>query len=79
MRYPVHCPWYNARVDKTNTKLHDDLVAKPYAALWRLKGFWSKACQETVFAADGTHLSPLGNRKLYNNLRAAMVSHAKDL
>lgn len=76
VNYPVDCMWFNARVDAVNIQLHDYLAPR---TLWRLKGFWSVASQQTAFAADGIHLSPAGNRKLFSNVRAAMITHSREL
>lgn len=75
-RHPVDIPWFNKRVDETNLLLSERLkgLAQQNATFWRLKGFWSPEAQSTAFHADGVHLSDIGQRKLYHNLRAAVVS-----
>lgn len=78
VKYPVDCHWFNARVDELNHRLHESLPDHN-SKLWRLKGFWSEASQLTVYADDGTHLSPLGNRKLFNSVRAAIVTFTKTI
>lgn len=77
-RYPVNCAWFNTRVDALNLKLRRQLPSH-YAKLWKLKGFWSTASQGTAFSLDGTHLSRLGNKKMFNNVRAAIVFSAREL
>ena len=78
-RYPVDIHWFNNRVDDLNSLLIDWLNSPPHgrAYLWRLKGFWSPECIRTNFADDGCHLSPRGQHRFFNNIRAAVVAALK--
>ena len=73
-RYHVDIPWFNERVHQVNGKLADAMKHIERARMWKIKGFWSDEAQTSAFAADGVHLSDEGNRKLYNNIRMAVVS-----
>ncbi|XP_060579506.1 uncharacterized protein LOC132736397 [Ruditapes philippinarum] len=72
----VDTTWFNNRVDETNYILSTNIQALPHgrATFWRLKGFWSPEAQSQVFALDGVHLSVMGQKKLYSNIRAAVVA-----
>lgn len=41
---------------------------------WRLKEFWSPEAQSHAFSPDGVHLSDVGQKKLYSNIRAAVIA-----
>ena len=75
-RYQVDTDWFNSRVDETNLLIATQLLQLPHnrAIFWRLKGFWSGPAKQEAFAQDGVHLSAVGQKKLYNNIRAAVVS-----
>lgn len=75
-RYKVDTEWFNSRVDDTNLLLSSKLQQLPHnrATFWRLKGFWSGPAQQEAFVEDGVHLSTVGHKKLYHNIRAAVVS-----
>lgn len=75
-RHHVDTTWFNNRVDETNYILSPNIQELPHgrATFWRLKGFWSPEAQSQVFALDGVHLSVMGQKKLYSNIRAAVVA-----
>ena len=75
-RHQVDIPWFNKRVDETNRLLSEliNSLATKNTTFWRLKGFWSPDAKATAFLSDGVHLSNMGQRKLYHNLRAAVVT-----
>ena len=75
-RFPVDVVSYNQRVDEMNLYLDQNLSNRTngHAYLWRLKGFWSPDCAIKNFARDGCHLTDAGNRRLYSNIRAAVVA-----
>ncbi len=76
-RYPVDIQWFNSRVDSTNLLLSEAVTTCKYpsqARLWRCKGFWSPEVQHEAFSWDGVHLSNIGQRKLFSNIKAALVT-----
>ena len=74
-RYPVDVSEFAEKVSALNRTL--DRTLKGFATLWRLKGFWSDEAHKAAISADGVHLSQIGNRKLFNNLRAIVVTFSK--
>ena len=74
-KYRVNTEWFNGRVDATNQMLSSRIQSlhHDHVIFWRLKGFWSPTAQLQAFSPDGVHLSDAGHRKLYNNIRAAVV------
>ena len=76
-RYPVDVVQFNDKVDSLNSLLIHKFSEEQFISLWKLKGFWAKETLPSVIHRDGIHLTPLGNRKLYSNIRAAVVSCQK--
>lgn len=74
-RYRVDTEWFNNRVDETNHLLSSRIQMLPHdhVIFWRLKGFWSQEATKQSFSLDGVHLSDVGQKKLYSNIRAAVV------
>jgi lysophospholipase L1-like esterase len=79
IRYAVDTVWFNSRADELNHRMDNYLKGVPGAQFYRLKGFWTESCKASAFEDDGVHLNVNGNRKYYNNLRAALVSALKSL
>ena len=80
-RYPVDLSWFNARVDEANNLLQLRIKSSSgeKVTFWRLKGLSSYTTRHTGLSNDGTHLSRLGQRKLFNNIRAAVVASLNTL
>lgn len=79
IRYRVDTSIYNGRVDTLNRSLHRLSGLHSWCRFWRLKGFWAPGVKASVFAPDGCHLSDAGNRKLYTNFRAAIITTIRSL
>ena len=75
-KYAVDIEEFNLKVDQLNRNL-DSALKKVTSSLWRLKGFWAEKSVQTAFVSDGVHLSSEGNRKLFKNLRALVVTCRK--
>lgn len=73
-RYPVDVDIFGKKVDDLNDILESRLKSFG-SVLWRLKGFWSEKSMLMVFDPDGVHLSVEGNRRLFKNIRALVVSY----
>lgn len=61
---------YNSLVSETNRTLQAELSAVNDVIYWKLKG--CKHSQANILSSDGVHLNPLGNYKLYRNIRGAI-------
>lgn len=74
-RYQVNTEWFNNKVDETNHMFSSQIRAlhHDHITFWRLKGFWSPEARSHSFLPDGIHLSDVGQKKLYSNIRAAVV------
>lgn len=75
-RYPVDVDLFNQRADETNftlSRLCSELTHNR-AVFWRFKGFWSEESKATYLSSDGVHLSPRGQHRFFQNIRAAVVA-----
>ena len=79
IRYAVDTTWFNSRVDELNHRLDEYFKHVDGVTFYRLSGFWSEASRQAVFDPDGVHLNHAGNRKYYNNIRAALVTALRQL
>lgn len=74
-RYSIEIGWLNIRVDEHNDALRSKIraLSSDHVTFCRLRGFRSAAAKQTAYSTDGTHLTLLGQHKMYNNIRAAVV------
>lgn len=75
-RFRIDPVLFNQRADSLNLLLSTHLRTFPQnrVHLWRLKGFWSPKAERNYLHVDGVHLSRHGQRRLFHNIRAALVA-----